>query len=67
MSDLEMQVAAALEQSRALKIVDAVACLPIGGKDAPMPSAFQSGFQLACEEIEHRLRTEKWTGCLDPQ
>jgi hypothetical protein len=59
-------LAQALEQRRALGIVEAVAALPVGGKDADAPTPFQSGYQLACEEILHRLRTEVWDGCLPP-
>ncbi|WP_119157956.1 hypothetical protein [Caldimonas tepidiphila] len=61
-----LELAQALEQLRAQKIVEAVAALPIGGKDADMPTQFQAGYQLACEEIMTRLRTEVWDGCLPP-
>ena len=54
-------LARALEQQRAVKIAEAVAALSIGAPDAIMPTAFQSGFQSACEEIIHRLETEEWT------
>lgn len=37
--------------------------LPIGGADSEMPTPFQAGYQLACEEIDHRLRTEQWELC----
>lgn len=40
----------------ALTIVAEVAAMLIGGRDAVMPTPFQAGFQLACEEIETRLR-----------
>lgn len=59
-------LAQALEQRRALGIVEQVAALPVGGKDADAPTPFQAGYQLACEEILHRLRTEVWDGCLPP-
>lgn len=62
-----IELAQALEQLRALKIVEAVAALPIGGATANMPTPFHAGYQLACEEIEHRLRTEIWEGCLKPK
>jgi hypothetical protein len=58
-SDEVIELAAALEQQRAYKIVADVAALPIG-TPGDMPTPFQSGYQLACEEIEHRLRTEQW-------
>lgn len=59
-SDEAITLAAALEQQRALKIVEAVASLPIGGKDEAKPTPFHAGYQLACEEIAERLRTEVW-------
>lgn len=52
------QLTSALEVRRALKIADDVAALPIGGKQAASPTAFQAGYQTACEEITERLRTE---------
>ena len=61
-----IELAQALEQLRALKIVEKVSALPIGGADVGMPTPFHAGYQLACEEITHRLRTEIWTGCLTP-
>ena len=50
-------VAAALEQQRALRIVEAVAA--VGARFTG--KAFASGYSLACEEIAERLRTEQWT------
>lgn len=41
-----------------LRIVADVAALPVGGKDADQPTQFTSGYQLACEEITERIRTE---------
>jgi len=61
-----INLAQALEQHRALAIVMAVAALPVGGADETMPTQFQAGYQLACEEILHRLRTEVWEHCLPP-
>lgn len=58
--DEAILLAAALEQQRALKIVEAVAALPIGGHDATAPTPFQAGYRLACDEIMERLRTEVW-------
>jgi N-glycosidase YbiA len=58
--DLMTDVAIELEQQRALKIVDDVHNLRIGGRNEVMPTAFQAGHCGACEEIEHRLRTEQW-------
>lgn len=61
-----IELAQALEQARAVKIAEDVAALSIGGATNSMPTPFQSGFQLACEEITHRLRTEEWDLCLKP-
>ena len=52
------ELAEALERLRAIKIVEAVMLLPIGGHNATMPTSFQAGYQLACEEITHRLQIE---------
>lgn len=59
-------LAQALEQHRARKIVDAVSALPVGGKHEDSPSPFHAGYQLACDEVMHRLLTEEWDGCLTP-
>jgi hypothetical protein len=56
--DQRMEFVSALEVRRALRIVETVSALPVGGRDADMPTPFHSGFQLACEEIQERLRTE---------
>lgn len=61
-----IEIAQALEQRRALTIVETVASLPIGGAAEIAPSAFQAGYQQACDEIAHRLRTEVWPMCLSP-
>ncbi len=61
-----VELAQALEQLRALTIVATVQSIPLGGEEADMPTAFQAGYQTACDEIEHRLRTEAWDGCLAP-
>ena len=54
-----IDLAAALEQQRALKIVqDVRATHPFGASD--MPTQGEAAFDMACEEIEHRLRTEPW-------
>lgn len=60
------ELAQALEQRRALAIAETVQALPVGGKDEMQPSPFHAGYQLACEEIIHRLRTEVWDLCLRP-
>lgn len=57
--DEVIELAAALEQQRAYRIVADVAALRIGNP-AELPTPFEAGYQLACEEIEHRLRTEQW-------
>ncbi len=54
-----IELAAALEMRRALHIVAEVAALPVGGKDALSPSPFHAGYQLACEEIAERIRTQQ--------
>lgn len=61
-----IELAGALEQLRAIKIAEAVHDLPVGGKEALMPTAFQAGYCAACEEIIYRLRTEEWANCLPP-
>lgn len=53
-----IELAAALEMRRALNIVAEVAALPVGGQGADMPTPFQAGYQLACEEIAERIRTQ---------
>lgn len=54
-----IELAAALEMHRALRIVADVSALPIGGNDADMPTPFHAGYQLACEEIAERIRTQR--------
>ncbi|MGQ3051053.1 MAG: hypothetical protein ACT6S0_04650 [Roseateles sp.] len=53
-----IEFASALEVHRALRIVADVAALPIGGADVDMPTPLHAGYQLACEEIAERIRTE---------
>ena len=65
-ADAAIGLAQALEQHRARKIVDAVSALPVGGKHEESPSPFHAGYQLACDEVMHRLLTEEWDGCLTP-
>lgn len=65
-ADEVIGLAQALEQHRARKIVDAVSALPVGGKHEDSPSPFHAGYQLACDEVMHRLLTEEWDGCLTP-
>ena len=65
-ADEAIGLAQALEQHRARKIVDAVSALPVGGKHEESPSPFHAGYQLACDEVMHRLLTEEWDGCLTP-
>lgn len=64
--DQVIELAQALEQLRARAICDAVAALPLAGQEELKPSEFQAGFQLACEEIAYRLRTEEWENCHKP-
>lgn len=61
-----IELAQALEQARAVKIAETVAALPIGGASIDMPTPFHAGYQLAAEEIVHRLKTEVWEHCLPP-
>lgn len=56
--DEAIELASALEVHRALRIVAEVAALPVGGKEADQPTQFHAGYQLACEEIAERIRTE---------
>lgn len=62
--DEVLGVAQAIEQLRAVKIAEAVAGL------APhyvADSEFRNGYETACDEILHRLRTEQWSElCLPP-
>lgn len=55
-----IEVAVALEQQRALKIVEAVRKQGFSKSASEIPTQAESAFDLACEEIEHRLRTEVW-------
>ncbi len=61
-----VELSAALEKQRAIKIIEDVMSLPIGGGDSLMPTAFQAGYQLACEESMHRIKTEVWELNLPP-
>ncbi|VVG70921.1 hypothetical protein PAP18089_01893 [Pandoraea apista] len=56
-----VEVAGALEQRRALAIVKAVRDQHFGTLNPDIPTQASAAFDLACEEIEHRLRTEQWT------
>ena len=55
-----IELAEALERRRALTIVATVKALGIGGADAAMPTEFHAGYQLACDEIAHRIEHEQW-------
>ena len=50
-----IKVSAALEQNRALQIVEDVRSVAGIGSGDPLPTAFATGYRLACDEIEHRL------------
>jgi len=56
----EAELAAALEQQRALKIVADVRAQGFAKSGTTLPTQAESIFDLACEEIEHRLRAEQW-------
>jgi hypothetical protein len=58
--DQLIELTAHLERGRAKAIVEAVTALDMGGASADMPTPFQAGYQGACEEIAHRLKTEAW-------
>lgn len=59
-ADTCIDVAREIEKLRAEKIVEAVSLEKIGGSEEVLPTQFHAGYQLACEEILHRLRTEQW-------
>lgn len=59
--DEVIELAQALEQQRALKIVEAVQRLATG-----FEATYARAFAQACEEITHRLRTEVWELCARP-
>jgi len=61
-----IKLAEALERLRAVKITEAVMSLPIGGATSNMPTPFQAGYQMACEEIKHRIQTDEWELNLPP-
>ncbi|OJY23574.1 hypothetical protein [Pandoraea sp. 64-18] len=56
-----VEVAVALEQQRTLAIIKAVRDQHFGTSNPDLPTQASAAFDLACEEIEHRLRTEQWT------
>lgn len=60
-ADEVIGVAQALEQRRALTIAGDVADLGV-----LLNGPFKAGFEMACEEITRRLRTEVWELCLPP-
>jgi hypothetical protein len=59
-SDDVIDLAVALEQQRALHIVATVRKQGFAKSADAIPTQAESVFDLACEEIEHRLRTEVW-------
>jgi hypothetical protein len=59
-ADDVIDLAVALEQRRALHIVAAVRQQGFSKSGTAIPTQAESVFDLACEEIEHRLRTETW-------
>lgn len=59
-TDDVIDLAVALEQKRALHIVAAVRAQGFAKSSGAVPTQAESVFDLACEEIEHRLRTETW-------
>ena len=61
-----IEFAGALERKRAIKIIEEIMSLPIGGGDSPMPTAFHAGYQMACEEAIYRIENEVWELNLPP-
>lgn len=61
-TDQLLELAGALEQRRGLQIVANAAKLAEHLYEGPV----RSGWEMACEEITERLRTEVWEGCLPP-
>lgn len=59
-TDDVIDLAVALEQKRALHIVAAVRKQGFSKSPSAIPTQAEAVFDLACEEIEHRLRTETW-------
>jgi hypothetical protein len=59
-SDEVIDLAVALEQKRALHIVADVRKHGFSKSANAIPTQAEAVFDLACEEIEHRLRTETW-------
>ena len=55
-----IDLSAALERQRALKIIEAVMSARIGGAESTMPTPFQAGYQLACDESIFRIKNEEW-------
>lgn len=58
-----IELAAALEQRRAVEIVKAVAQVAAARLQS---GAYRSGYEMACEEIDYRLRNEVTPHCLPP-
>ncbi len=56
---MSMEYSVLIEKERSLLIVNHVSNLRIGGKFEPFPSPFVAGYQLACEEVQQRLRYEQ--------
>lgn len=63
-ADIAIQLAAALEQQRAYRIVEDVSATR---SSRDMREAFDAGFVTACEEIMERLKTEEWSLLGKPQ
>lgn len=61
-----IELAVEFERLRAIKIIEDVTSLPVGGGMSDAPTPFQAGYQMACEEIMHRLQTEEWELNLPP-
>ncbi len=60
--EIEMLIAmaASLERERASRIVKEVSNERIGGKCEEFPTGYMAGYQMACEEIQHRIEHEEW-------
>lgn len=59
-ADHSIELAIALEQQRALKIVADVRRTGFAKSATNIPTQAEALFDLACEEIDNRLRTEQW-------
>lgn len=62
-TEILIALAVSMEKGRSLTIVGDVSNERVGGKTETSPTAFMAGYQMACEEISHRLKHEEWQCC----